>query len=249
MKSLNIHNNPEDAIDLYRKQNPDCKIIEFSGKVQDIVDGLGLEEFPIPIDDSIPKYLVKIGREEHILDLWEKGVVYMNSISYFRNLEVTEDRRGDPNEGAYANAQASKLIIGQQFEIDNPSPLTFSVSNINNGYIYCMIGVDNENELKSVLDANLAVMGGSFVIIHNPEEFIKRCATATRLKNTDLKWGRVQYYDKSKGSYILTPWLKEKYYANQSEFRLYIKHQERSFAVIIIDSIQDIANAYHLQHD
>lgn len=230
----------------FRSENPDCKIIEFTGNPQEVIEGMELKEYPIPVDTSIPKYLIKIGKPEHILPLLTQGVVYMNTLSFFRELEKTGDGRADSDEGAHSIAQTSRMLIGE-LEIDIPTPLTFSVSNINNGYIYCMVGADTIEDVKQALNDNLSAMGGAFVIIHNPTEFVKRCSEVMRSNNIELKWGRVRYYVKTEGSYLLDPWLKTKEYAHQSEFRLYFKRKEEGSAAIVIKSIEDIAEAYRIE--
>lgn len=246
MSDFKIHNSFEEAIEQFKAENPDCKISVFSGNPQEIIDGLELKEYPVPVDTSIPRYLIKIGKEEHILSLWKQGFVYMKPLSYFKNLEKTRDGRGDPDEGAHSIAQTSRTLIGE-LEIDIPTPITFSVSNINNGYVFCMVGIDDIADLKKILADNLEEMGGAFIIISNPEEFIKRCATVMQSNGIDLKWGRVRYYDKNEGSYLLDPWLKSKEYEKQSEFRLYFKRKEEGPAAIVIKSIEDIAEAYHIE--
>lgn len=248
MSEFKIHNCFEEAIEQFKAENPDCKITVFSGNPQDIINGLELKEYPLPIDTSIPKYLIKIGKEEHILSLWKQGVVYMNTVSFFRDLENTGDGRSDSDEGAHSIAQTSKILI-DKMELASQTPITFSVSNINNGYIFCMIGVDSTDELKQVLADNLYALGGSFVIIKQPEEFVKRCVAVMRSNNIDLKWGRVRYYDKNEGSFLLDPWLKNKNYAKQSEFRLYFKRKEEGPAALIIKSIEDISEAYHIEKE
>lgn len=248
MSEFKIHNSFEEAIEQFKAENPDCKITVFSGNPQDIINGLELKEYPLPIDTSIPKYLIKIGKEEHILSLWKQGVVYMNTVSFFRDLENTGDGRSDSDEGAHSVAQTSKMLI-DKMELASQTPITFSVSNINNGYIFCMIGVDSTDELKQVLTDNLDALGGSFVIIKQPEEFVKRCVAVMRSNNIDLKWGRVRYYDKNEGSFLLDPWLKNKNYAKQSEFRFYFKRKEEGPAALIIKSIEDISEAYHIEKE
>lgn len=246
MSDFKIHNSFEEAIEQFKAENPDCKITVYSGNPQEIIDGLELKEYPVPVDTSIPKYLVKIGKEEHILSLWKQGVVYMNPLSYFKNLEKTGDGRADSDEGAHSIAQTSRMLVGE-LEIDIPTPITFTASNINNGYIFCMVGVDSIEDLKKVLADNLEAMGGAFIIISNPEEFVKRCVNVMQSNGIDLRWGRVRYYDKNEGSYLLDPWLKNKEYKKQSEFRLYFKRKEEGPAAIIIKSIEDIADAYHIE--
>lgn len=248
MSDFKVHNSFEEALEQFKAENPDCKVTVFSGNPQEMIDGLELKVYPVPVDTSIPKYLIKIGKEEHILSLLKQGVVYMNPLSYFKDLEKTGDGRADSDEGAHSIAQTSRMFIGEM-EIKTPSPITFSASNINNGYIFCMVGVDSIEDLKKVLVDNLEAMGGAFIIIRNPEEFVKRCATIMQSHGINLRWGRVRYYDKNEGSYLLDPWLKNKDYEKQSEFRLYFKRKEEGSAAIIIKSIEDIAEAYHIDRN
>lgn len=248
MSDFKIHNSFEEALEQFKTENPGCKVTVFSGNPQEIIDGLGLKEYPVPVDSSIPKYLIKIGKEEHILSLWKQGIVYMNPLSYFKNLETTGDGRADSDEGAHSIAQTSRMLIGEM-EIDIPTPIAFSASNINNGYIFCMMGVDDIEDLKIVLADNLEAMGGAFIIIYNPEEFVKRCFNVMRAHNINLRWGRVRYYDKSEGSFLLDPWLKNKEFARQSEFRLYFSMVETKAKILQIGSIEDISVAFRFEKE
>ena len=171
-----------------------------------------------------------------------QGYVYMNPLHFFKNLENTGDGRADSDEGASFIAQTSKMIIGEM-EINSPIPLVFSNQQMNNGYVYCMIGVDSEKDLKQALEDNIQAMGGACVLIHNTVEFVNRCATVMRANNIELQWGRVRYYEKNESSYYLDPWLKEKKYAKQSEFRFYFNMKEAGPKAILINSIEDIAEA------
>lgn len=68
-----------------------------------------------------------------------------------------------------------------------------------------------------------------------------------RANDIELQWGRVRYYNKKEGSYYLDPWLKGKKYAQQSEFRLYFKMKETGPQKILINSIEDIAEACKIE--
>lgn len=227
-------------------ENPDCQVTVYSGNPQEVIDSLDVKEYPIPTDRTIPKYLAKIGKVEHMLPLFKQGLVYMNTLQYFRNLENDGNVRADPDEGASFVAQTSKMIIGGM-EINNPGPLVFSNQQMNNGYVFCMIGVDSEEDLKQAIEDNIQDMGDACVLIHNTVEFVNRCATVMRAKNIDLQWGRVLYYGKNEGSYYLNPWLKEKKYAKQSEFRLYFKMKETEPQKFFLNSIEDIAEACKIE--
>lgn len=233
-------------LEKYKMENPDCQVTVYSGNPQEVIDSLDVKEYPIPVDRTIPKYLAKIGEEDHMRKLFHQGLVYMNPLQYFKNLENTGDGRADSDEGASFVAQTSKMFIGE-VEINHPVPLTFSNKHINYGYVYCLIGADNEEDLKRALKDNIQVMGGSCVLIHNPKEFLNRCATVMRSNNINLQWGRVRYYEKNEGSYFLDPWMKEKKFAQQSEFRLYFRMKEAGSKAILINSIEDVAEACKIE--
>lgn len=71
--------------------------------------------------------------------------------------------------------------------------------------------------------------------------------TVMHSNNINLQWGRVRYYEKNEGSYFLDPWMKEKKFAQQSEFRLYFRMKEAGSKAILINSIEDIAEACKIE--
>ena len=42
--------------------------------------------------------LIKLGSEGNMKNLYEKGELYLQTFEYFKNLEKTNDGRGDPDE-------------------------------------------------------------------------------------------------------------------------------------------------------
>ncbi len=47
-----------------------------------------------------PKLFVKFGQKIHIEELQNKGLLYLNTVDYFKNLETEQGVRGDFLEGA-----------------------------------------------------------------------------------------------------------------------------------------------------
>ena len=235
----------EDALEKFKAENPNCKIEVFSGDSQQINDGLGLKDYPKPIDRSYPQYLIKVGREEHMIPLLKQGVVYMNPLSYFKELEDKGDGRADSGEGAHSVAQTGGIIIGG-LSINQKTTITITSPTENHGYIFCMVGVYKGEKIEDVLTEKMFEMGSVAIIIYNPEQFIKRCDAVLKANNKSLEWGRVRYYDKSEGSFLLNPWLKTKDYEYQSEFRLFVPMKETKAKVLQIGSIEDIAQAFSI---
>lgn len=245
MDEYSEHKSFDEALKSFKKEHPDCQIESFSGNTQQIIDGFGIKGYPIPRDKTIPSYLIKVGKEEHMLPLLKQGYVYMNPTSYFKNLEYTGDGRADDGEGAHSIVQTGGLIING-LEVKISTPLTFSVPGHNSGYIYCMIGVYNDTRPQELLNERMIEMGTVAIIIHEPEQFIQRCAAVLKANNHTLEWGRVRYYDKAEGSYLLDPWLKTKEYEYQSEFRLFFPMKETKAKVLQLGSTEDIAQAFSI---
>ena len=151
------HKDFYDALDNFKKKHPDCKIETFSNDVRQIIGGFGIKEYP-PVDRSFPKYLVKVGQEKHMLPLLKQGIVYMNSLSYFKSLEHTEDGRADESEGAHSVVQTGGMIING-LEINVSTPLTFFAPGYNKGYIYCTVAVFDDTKPEEFLNERMLDMG------------------------------------------------------------------------------------------
>ena len=240
------HKDFNDALDSFKKEHPDCKIETFTGITQQIIDGFGIKDYPFPIDRSFPKFLIKVGREEHMIPLLKQGVVYMNPLGYFKNLEQNGDGRADEAEGAHSIVQTGGMIING-VEINMSTPLTFFAPGYNMGYIYCMVAVYDDTKPEELLNERMLDMGVVAIVIHDPEQFVHRCADVLKAHSLNLDWGRVRYYDKIDGSFLLDPWLKLKNFEYQKEFRLFFPMVETKAKVLQIGSIEDIAVAYRIQ--
>lgn len=240
------HKDFYDALDNFKEKHPDCKIETFSNDVRQIIGGFGIKEYPRPVDRSFPKYLVKVGQEKHMLSLLKQGIVYMNSLSYFKSLEHTEDGRADESEGAHSVVQTGGMIING-LESNVSTPLTFFAPGYNKGYIYCTVAVFDDTKPEEFLNERMLDMGEVAIVIHEPEQFVRRCVDVLRAHCINLDWGNVRYYDKTEGSFLLDPWLKPKGFEYQKEFRLFFPMAENKAKVLQIGSIEDIAIACRIQ--
>ena len=240
------HKDFNDALESFKKEHPDCRIETFSGTTQQIIDGFNIKEYPFLVDRSFPKFLIKVGREEHMLPLLKRGVVFMNPLGYFKNLEQNGDGRADEAEGAHSIVQTGGMIING-VEINMPTPLTVFAPGYNIGYVYCLVAVYDDTKPGELLNERMLDMGEVAIVIHDPEQFVHRCADVLKAHGLNLEWGRVRYYDKTDGSFLLDPWLKLKNFEYQKEFRLFFPMVESKAKVLQIGSIEDIALAYRIQ--
>lgn len=95
MDKFAAYNDFDEALEHFRAEKSDCKIETFTGDTNQLSAGFGIKEYPHPTDTSIPKYLLKVGSEQYMLQLLKLGIVYINSLGYFRELEVSGDGRAD----------------------------------------------------------------------------------------------------------------------------------------------------------
>ena len=68
------------------------------------------------VGQNIIRSFIKIGQKEHIDQLWKKGVVFMNPINFFIQMDDDEQRK-DVYEGIERMEQITKI----EFKWDNKS--------------------------------------------------------------------------------------------------------------------------------
>jgi hypothetical protein len=63
-------------------------------------------------------------------------------------------------------------------------------------------------------------LGGWFVLVLNPSEFVSRVSGAAKEAGLGCQFGAVQYYDSGRYSGYVGPFRKRSEFAHQNEFRL-----------------------------
>lgn len=203
--------------------------------------------------------LIKIGKEEHIRTLYEKGILYMNTLQYFVKVEDNSQQQ-DNFEGAtffeslkkieIKNATGEEIKFGDSADCD--APLLYGNllihSDASLGNIYCMFAVTEEFiKSKSDIDKRNKEFGDHFLLIHNPEVFLTRVYAALEERGVKYKSGLVYYFDREeyyRGR--LTPFMKRNDYRHQNEFRLLVENKIDAVFILEIGSLKDIARLYKI---
>jgi hypothetical protein len=196
---------------------------------------------------------IKFGQKEHILDLYENGTVYCNTLQYFRNHENVAI--GDKYEGTTKITNSTDIRF---FELTFPNDdarkpirLNPSALHLRQFYsnplanLYCLYTVDTDEVLKEkVYKINGALTqfdSTNFLIIHTPGVFIERMTKAIRAAKYNGQYGFVDYYDKVKYNGELSMFNKPNEFAYQKEFRFLLENHVEEPVILTLGSLQDIS--------
>jgi len=198
------------------------------------------------------KLFLKLGSEENILDLFENGTIYMNTIEYFRKVE-DEELRGDKYEGV------SKAI--------NSLPGTFKIPGIDRefnyvkvhlkesykevlGNIYSLYAISSKgfpNPLDFKFDERNLRFGTHGVMIKDLPLFFNKIENELKKNNLKFNHGFVDYYDKEEVSREITLFEKPLEFEHQKEFRFYVENDKIKPIKIQIGSMKDYAEILKIE--
>ena len=164
--------------------------------------------------------LLRRGEEEHIKNLYEKGILRINTISCVRN-------------------------CGKNFErSDSDDCLMYRLGDSYlSGNILCFYGVYNRhlNLAKDCFEVEIESFGEWLIFIHSPSTFIQRVDSALKRSGyRNFIHNKVNYY---KNDYLgeVGAFRKRDRFEHQSEFRFYIDNKSNQMIEINVGSLKDIA--------
>ena len=198
------------------------------------------------------KILLKFGSEENILDLFENGTIYMNTIEYFRKVEDGE-LRGDKYEGV------SRII--------NSLPGTFKIPGIDRefnyikahvreahneviGNIYSLYAISSKgfpNPLDFEFDKRNLRFGTHCLMIKNLPYFFKKIEKELKKNNYKFHHNFVDYYDKDEVNRKITLFEKPLEFEYQKEFRFYVEDNQMQPIKIQIGSLKKYAEMFKIE--
>ncbi len=198
-------------------------------------------------------FFLKLGSEENILDLFENGTIYMNTIEYFRKVE-DEELRGDKYEGV------SRVI--------NSLPGTFKIPGIERefnyikvhlresykevlGNIYSLYAISSKgysNPLDFEFDKRNLRFGTHGILIKNLPLFFSKIESELKRNNLKFNHGFVDYYDKEEVCKEISLFEKPNEFEYQKEFRFYIENDKIEPIKIQIGSMKDYAEIFKIEN-
>lgn len=203
-------------------------------------------------------YLIKIGKKNHIESLRSDGLIYMNTIKHFKEVEGNEERR-DEHEGIDHIEQVTWIKLkskdGKEIELSKDSDhmkLTSAQLRIFNpelrGNLYSMIAITPALAITTDrFDERNTQFGDHFLLIVEPQTFYDRLAEAINDKGLRHRIGLVQYYEEKTYNGNLSPFHKPNRYEHQNEFRIFVEYDKDEPLSLKIGSLADISLAYPIE--
>jgi hypothetical protein len=192
--------------------------------------------------------LFRFGPRVRLEEFRTIGLLYMNSSTYFRELEqrspIIDRVRADRFEGSdwiFHPEQHSIRFNWPNIEFTVPSSdiaahtsieLSAKICNV-----YCMYAM---TEPEPIDEQNFE-FGDSFVIVLNTLEFLRRFISAAKTSGLYYQYGLVEYYHLDKYSGETGPLRKPFHFAYQKEFRLVLR-PGASVRRLLIGNLEDITS-------
>ncbi len=187
--------------------------------------------------------LVKFGHQQHLIQLRDDGLLYMNTLLYFWGIEdgglrgdvcdsVDEIARGHEGEVTLANATKAPLkITNWTLRIQPPEAEKINV--------FCMYALRPSAGTFPVDQKNLQ-FGDYALVVADAQQFIDRIGSHMESKAIRGKAGLVEYVD-NEYTGAVGPFRKLMSFAYQSEWRLVCYDGAGGPRTIRIGSIADIS--------
>jgi|WetSurMetagenome_2_1015567.scaffolds.fasta_scaffold01252_8 hypothetical protein len=195
--------------------------------------------------------LIKFGKKEHIQEFRNNGLLYMNTLATFTQLE-SDMARGDCFEGSTTIIQpkdaeivfdASKIGFGK-FTV-NPleltGPVRIALNSTASCNIFSMFAITKPTDEKLVDSKNLQ-FGDSCVLILNPAEFMKRVFQAAKADSLSPTCAPVEYYDANEFSGETGRFRKRSIFAYQNEYRIVVEPGSDTPIKLFVGSLIDITS-------
>ena len=192
---------------------------------------------------------LKFGKDCDITQLQNQGLVYCNTVNYFKDLEGDE-MRGDEFETATVIGTRKDLIL-EIWPVDKSAAKTrIATSKIVHhrtspfGNLYCMYSLNmskfSEGE-KFYIDDRMKKDSEAFLIIKDVPSFLERLHTAVDKKKLYWEHHMVEYLDFSDYYGERTFFQKDKMFKYQNEFRLFIQNDRFDVIQVELGDISDIS--------
>jgi len=186
--------------------------------------------------------LIKFGSYKNISSLRDQGVVYMNTLPYFRNIE-DNDLRGDPFDSVSEIQRGTKghVLIpstGQKLQITS-FDLRIGPESPEKINLFCMYALRPQHGTYPVSEEYYR-FGAHALIIFNVPKFIDKIRAAIRYKKITGSSNLVEYIDNDHIGEA-GPFKKLQKFSYQSEWRLMCENGPGEPRTLNIGPINDIS--------
>lgn len=212
-----------------------------------------MNEFEDPI-----VLFIKFGSEENIKSLYENGIVYLNTIEYFQNLE-DKGVRGDKFEGTvniknFESTEKLRLEItdtktGDKMDVQ-PSKLQlrhYDAYPKGNLYsLYCIKQSDFLDTNEFTIDSKVRAFGSHALFIRGTKNFIDKLTSEIQKLNMSYKAKPVEYYDNENTNGPINLFQKVQEYKYQNEYRIIVQNNKQEPIKVSIGSLKKYSEMFAL---
>ena len=197
-------------------------------------------------------FAFKLGKKDFMESFFIEGLIYMNSVAYFKNL--SKKGQGDKYEGAELirkglpvkyrdNIEKEKVFC--MWHINNfTEPMGSGVQVNYYSDTMCEMSIDTRLYVDEFADGDYEDL--RVVAIHNLKEFHSRLRNAyyrNNIKQYDM--GEIRYYNLDKTTNItVDKYMKPNAFKHQNEIRYYVEDTNNAPLLVKIGSISDIASIH-----
>jgi len=186
--------------------------------------------------------LIKFGQQAHLLQLQDEGLLYLNNLQYFWEIE-DQGLRGDPFDCVAEVKRGPKVTIpvqnGKELVLEGEWVIRFHPPEPEKINIYCMYALRPFSGTCAVDERNYRFGSFALILLNRPE-FMRRIETTVKDQKIPCNANLVEYVDNSHIGKV-GPFRKLKKFEYQSEWRLVCYNGPGGPRKIRIGNIRDIS--------
>lgn len=200
--------------------------------------------------------LIKFGKRAHMEDLFHHGVIYMNTLAWYRTQE-NDTERHDPDEGLERIMQVKG---GRLYRKDPDTEKSMEIAELTGGVarfrhrnldqfnVFCLFHFAAPDDDKLLLgeivsERILSGFGDTAVVIGDAGSFVTRVKTTAQQRGLAHMLRLVNYVDLSAHHGEVGPFIKDLRFQHQRELRIAVFDEQRLPEPLRLEigSLEDIA--------
>lgn len=186
--------------------------------------------------------LVKLLGEEYVENFLD-GNLYINTATYFSQLDQSDTVRADPNDCVSDARKVLEVAIqddkGNWVPIGGvQNPIIFRSDELRDLNILCLYTLTDRQD-DSFDDRNLD-FGSVAIFISDLPEFVRRLREAATLLNWTIKHGPMHYVERTDHDGPMGPFVKFQEFLYQREFRFAFVTKKREACYLNVGNLRDI---------
>lgn len=186
--------------------------------------------------------LVKLLSEEYVESFLD-GNLYLNTATYFSQLDQSDTVRADPNDCVSEARKVLEVAIqddkGNWVPIGGvQNPIIFRSDELRDLNILCLYTLTDLQD-DSFDDQNLE-FGGVAIFISNLPEFVRRVREAAATSKWPIQHGPIDYVDRTEIDGSMGPFRKFQDFSYQREFRFTFITYKREACYLNVGNLRDI---------